>query len=304
MAKNATVSSGQAKWRDRKERRILLGAHFSIAGGLHKAVFKASEYGCSALQLFTKNANTWKERVLSNQEIECFREARELARIQSISSHASYLINLASPDRSNYRRSMRALERELIRASQLGLSYVILHPGSHMGSGEERGLQRVAHGINTVFDRLPKITCRLLLETTAGQGTSVGCRFEQLALVSHLIEAEERTGFCFDTCHVFAAGYDLRTKKAYQETLRAFDVAIGLDRLFVVHVNDAKKELGSKVDRHEHIGKGRIGIGAFRFIMNDARLKAIPKILETPKKKGPIDYDRINLRRLRSLVSR
>ncbi len=282
---------------------LLLGAHFSIAGGLHKAVLTAFEYRCRVLQIFTKNANTWKERTLRHQEIERFHEAREVAKIQTICSHTSYLINLASPERGQYDRSLKALEDELVRASLLNIPYVIMHPGSHRGAGEDKGLHRIAQGIDTICERLPNITCRLLLETTAGQGSSLGHTFEQLAHISDSVEAKEKIGFCLDTCHAFAAGYDLRGKNAYQGTMQSFDKILGIDRLGVIHLNDAKKGLGSRVDRHEHIGEGEIGINAFRFIMNDPRLKAIPKILETPKKKGPIDHDRMNLNRLRSLVS-
>jgi deoxyribonuclease-4 len=286
-----------------QKRQILLGAHFSIAGGLHKAILTASEYGCTALQIFTKNATTWKERTLSHQEVERFNEVRELTAIQSICSHTSYLINLASPEPSKYDRSLKALENELLRSSLLSIPYVIMHPGSHMGAGEDKGLQRIAQGINTIFDRSPNITCRLLLEATAGQGSSLGHTFEQLARISDSVERQERIGFCFDTCHVFAAGYDICGKKAYQGTMQSLDRIIGIDRLCVIHLNDAKKGLAARVDRHEHIGEGKIGIDAFGFIMNDSRLKTVPKILETPKKKGSVDYDQINLNRLRALVS-
>lgn len=286
-----------------RERQILLGAHFSIRGGLHKAVMEASDYGCTALQMFTKNATTWKERVLSNKEVEEFHEARDLSGIEVVCSHTSYLINLASPEPDKHDRAVKALENELIRSSLLHTPYVIIHPGSHMGAGEDKGLERIARGIDAIFDRSPDITSRLLLETTAGQGTSLGHTFEQLARISDAVESDERIGFCFDTCHVFAAGYDIREKKAYEGTMRAFDGIIGLERLFAIHMNDAKKDLASRVDRHEHIGQGVIGIDAFRFIMNDPRLTAVPKILETPKKKGSVDYDRRNLDRLRSLVA-
>ena len=283
-------------------RMILLGAHFSIAGGLHNALLSASQYGCTALQIFTKNASTWKERTLSARDIEQFNMARKHSQIESICSHAAYLINLSSPDPSKLERSISALEHELIRSSQLRIPYVILHPGAHMGMGEDKGLRRIADGINIVFDRVAEATCKLLLETTAGQGSNLGYTFEQLAAISDMVEAKERSGFCLDTCHVFAAGYDLRTKSAYTNTMMAFDNALGLERLHVIHLNDSKKGLGSRVDRHEHIGEGAIGIDAFSFIMNDPRLKAIPKIIETPKEKGPLDHDRINLNRLRSLV--
>jgi len=301
-AKNASVSLPQIKSRDHDHQIILLGAHFSIAGGLHKAVLSASEYGCTALQIFTKNASTWKERRLSSHDVEQFDLARKKSGIVSICSHTSYLINLASPEPGKYDRSVEALEHELERSSQLSIPYVIMHPGSHMGTGEDQGLRRIAQGINIVFDRTQNMACRLLVETTAGQGSNLGYTFEQLARISDMVEAKERIGFCLDTCHVFAAGYDLSTKTAYQETMRAFDRVIGLDRLCVIHLNDAKKGLGSRIDRHEHIGKGAIGIDAFSFILNDPRLKGIPKILETPKKTGPVDYDRINLNRLRSLI--
>jgi len=291
------------KRRSTSPQDILLGAHFSIAGGLHKAIFTASAYGCNALQVFTKNAHTWQERTLNNQEIEHFNEARKRTGIQTICAHTSYLINLASPEKHQYDRSIKALRQELVRSSQVSIPYVIMHPGSHMGAGEETGLRRIAEGINTIFDRIPRSTCRLLLEPTAGQGSNLGYTFEQLAHVSELVEAKERIGFCFDTCHAFAAGYDLGTKEAYHETMRVFDRVIGLDRLCVVHLNDAKKGLGSKIDRHEHIGKGAIGIDAFRCIMNDPRLKTVPKVLETPKGRGPDDYDHMNLNLLRSLVS-
>ena len=281
---------------------IFLGAHFSIAGGLHKAVFTASEYGCTALQVFTKNASTWKERTLSSHDIEQFDVARKQSGVKSICSHTSYLINLASPERNKYERSVKALEHELVRSTQLSIPYVIMHPGAHMGSGKDKGLHRIAGGINKVFDHVPEATCQLVLETTAGQGSNLGHTFEQLAHISDMVEAKEKIGFCLDTCHVFAAGYDLRTKTAYQETMQALDRVIGLDRLCVIHLNDAKKGLGSRIDRHEHIGEGAIGIDAFSFILNDPQLKGLPKILETPKKEGPIDYDRMNLNRLRSLI--
>ncbi|MCK4487935.1 MAG: deoxyribonuclease IV [Desulfobacterales bacterium] len=290
------------KRRDHDHQMILLGAHFSIAGGLHKAVFSASEYGCTALQIFTKNASTWKERRLSAHDVKQFDVARIQTGIRWICSHAAYLINLASPDRSKYERSIKALEHELVRSSQLSIPYVIMHPGSHMGEGEDKGLRRISEGINKVFDHVPEATCQLVLETTAGQGSNLGYTFEQLAAISDMVKPKERVGFCLDTCHVFAAGYDLRTKTAYQETMQAFERVIGLDRLRVIHLNDTKKGLGSRIDRHEHIGKGAIGIDAFSFILNDPQLKALPKIIETPKKKGPIDHDRMNLNRLRSLI--
>lgn len=296
------MSAPQTKRDNHDDQMILIGAHFSIAGGLHKALFTAHGYGCTALQIFTKNANTWNERTLTDQDIELFNAAREQTGIRSICSHTAYLINLASPEPHKYEQSIKALEQELLRSSRLTIPYVIMHPGAHMGMGEDNGLRRIAEGINRVFDRVPGATSRLLLETTAGQGSNLGYTFEQLAAISDMVKAKEKIGFCFDTCHVFAAGYDLRTTMDYQKTMKAVDRVLGLERLCVIHLNDAKKGLGSRVDRHEHIGEGAIGIDAFRFIMNDPYFKAVPKILETPKVKGAVDDDHINLERLRALV--
>ena len=287
----------------KKPEGLLLGAHFSIAGGLHNAVLTASEYGCTALQMFTKNPTTWEERRLSAQDVQQFDFAGKKSGVKSICSHAAYLINPASPDRNKYERSQEALQHEIMRSSQLGIPYVIIHPGAHMGTGEEKGLRRIAQCINRALDKVPEAGCRLLLETTAGQGSNLGCKFEQLAAIYHMIKGKDMVGLCFDTCHVFAAGYDLRKKNTYEQTMRDFDEVIGLKLLRVIHVNDSKNGLGSRVDRHEHIGEGAIGINAFRFIMNDPRLKAIPKILETPKKNGLTDHDRLNLERLRAVVS-
>jgi deoxyribonuclease-4 len=290
------------KSRNKGEKTILLGAHFSIAGGLHRALMTASEYGCPVVQLFTKNASTWKERTLTPEDMEEFNRRKEGCGIRFVCSHAGYLINLASPDQGQHAKSIEALGQELIRSSQLEIPYVVVHPGAHMGMGVDKGLRRVAEGINAVFDRTPGAASNLLLETTAGQGTGLGHTFEHLAAISAMVEPEERVGFCLDTCHVFGAGYDLRTKKTYEKTMAAFERTLGLKGLHVIHVNDAKKDLGSRVDRHEHIGQGRIGINAFRFLMNDPRLKTIPKILETPKGHVPVDQDRLNLERLRALV--
>jgi deoxyribonuclease-4 len=296
------MSPPAEKRRHQEGERILLGAHFSIAGGLHKALLTAQEYGCTALQIFTKNASTWKERRLSTREIEQFQATRRQSGVRSICAHAAYLINLASPDRRKYEKSIMALEQELLRSSHLGILHVIMHPGAHMGMGEEKGCRRIAEGINTVFDHVLETTCGVLLETTAGQGSNLGYTFEHLAGIADRVDAKDRIGFCFDTCHVFAAGYDLRTKMAYGQTMKAFDTTLGLERLHVIHLNDSKKGLGSRTDRHAHIGEGDMGIDTFRFVMNDPRLKAIPKILETPKETGPVDYDRLNLARLRNLV--
>ncbi len=281
---------------------VILGAHLSIAGGLHKALELAVRYGCNALQIFTKNSNTWKERILEDGEISRFRELKEKLGLFEIASHTSYLINIASPDRNLRERSMNALTQELIRSSLLGLPYVVLHPGAHRGSGEKQGILRIAEAINRVFDRTEALDVILLLETTAGQGTQIGYRFEQLADIAQKVENKQRLGFCLDTCHVFAAGYDLRTPGAYEKTVKEFVSTLGLQRLRLIHLNDSKKPLGSKVDRHEHIGEGQIGSEGFSCIMKDPRLSNIPKIIETPKFKNKVEQDPVNLKVLRDMA--
>ncbi len=286
----------------RRATLILLGAHFSIAGGLHKALLTAKRYGCTALQLFTKNSNTWKERIVTDEEIDLFRQTRKEVEITAIASHTSYLINLASPEGQKHHMSKEALIHELERSASLDIPYVVLHPGAHMESGEENGCLRIAETINEVFDRVPPGETKLLLETTAGQGTNIGYTFEQLALIIEHIKDKDRVGICFDTCHTFAAGYDIRTPEAYAKTMEKFDGILGLNNLCLLHINDSKKGLGSRIDRHEHIGKGEIGPTAFKEIMNDTRLETVPKILETPKGKGATDYDKINLGVLRNMM--
>jgi deoxyribonuclease-4 len=280
----------------------LLGAHFSIAKGLHQALYEAETYGCTALQIFTKNSITWKERTLTREEIHRFDQVRKQTGITSIASHTSYLINLATPERKKHVMSCNALKQELIRSSLLDIPFVVLHPGAHLGKGKDQGIDKIALSINKIFDQIPDTQIRLLLETTAGQGSGLGHTFEQLALIMDKIENRNRIGICLDTSHVFAAGYDIRTPETYRKVMDTFDAIIGLENLYVIHLNDSKKELGSRVDRHEHIGRGYIGIKAFELLMNDMRFWDIPKIIETPKQKGGPDTDKMNLNRLRSLV--
>jgi len=283
---------------------IILGAHLSIAGGLHKSLELARKYECNALQIFTKNSNTWKERFLRRDEIEKFHRLKEDVDIVQLASHTSYLINIASPDDALWSKSVVALENEFTRSSQLGIPFIVLHPGAHRGAGERSGILRIALAINRVFERTKAANVMLLLETTAGQGTQIGYRFEQLAEIAEKIEDKSRLGFCLDTCHVFAAGYDISDRASYENTLRKFDSILGLDNLCLLHLNDSKKPLGSRIDRHEHIGEGCIGEDAFGFIMNDPRLEEIPKIIETPKHKNGVEQDPVNLAKLRSMVKR
>ena len=280
----------------------LLGAHFSIAKGLANALYTAQSYGCTALQIFTKNASTWKERQLQPQDIESFAAARRATGVNAIAAHTAYLINLAATTQKKQSLSYQALKAELVRSSALEIPFVVLHPGSHMDAGLTSGIKKITANLNALFAETTEVTSRLLLETTAGQGSSIGHAFEQLAAILDGIKDPQRVGVCFDTCHVFAAGYDLRTSKTYAQTMRAFNATIGIDRLYFIHLNDALKPLGSKVDRHTHIGKGHIGLQGFAQIMNDPRLAHIPKIIETPKGNGNADFDKINLDRLRGLI--
>jgi deoxyribonuclease IV len=286
------------------DNHLLLGAHFSIAGGLHHAILEARSYRCNALQLFTKNATTWRERMLSEGEIQKFKEVRNAAGILQTAAHSSYLINIAGGEEKKISLSRKALKQELVRCGQLDIDFLVLHPGSHMGSGEKTGMMRIAQNINRVFDETEGVRTRLLIETTAGQGTGIGSSFEQLAQIIQRIQDDSRIGICMDTCHIFAAGYDISSSAGYRKAVKAFDEIIGLKHLHLIHVNDSKKEAGSRVDRHEHIGSGFIGINTFKLLINDIRFRNIPKIIETPKGKLRLkDWDKINLNRLRRLKS-
>ena len=280
----------------------LLGAHFPIAGGLENAVYQAAEYNCNTLQIFTKNSKTWKEKHLGLKEISLFEEACKKTSIETIVSHTSYLINLASPDDITWFMSCEALKHELIRTTQLSIKWLVLHPGAHMGTGEEKGMKRIARAIDLVFEQADYTDTCLVLETTAGQGTSIGKTFEQLAYILNMVKDKKRLGICLDSSHIFAAGYDILTMMSCKKALNDFDKIIGLEKLRVIHLNDSKTPLDSRVDRHEHIGEGYIGKNFFEYIMNSKRFNNIPKILETPKIKDGLDYDHINLKILKGLI--
>jgi deoxyribonuclease-4 len=281
--------------------KTLLGAHFSIGGGLYRAFESAIKLNCTAMQIFTKNSQTWKERELNQKEINRFHEFKKKSRIEALASHTSYLINLATPEKEKREKSMNALKQEFIRCAHLSIPYIVLHPGAHMGTGERSAIARLSESINAVFSELPGVSTRLLLETTAGQGTGIGHTFNQLAEIMNQVNAEQHIGVCMDTCHIFAAGYDIRTRKLYEQTMDRFDSDIGLEHLYLIHLNDSKRKLDSRIDRHEHIGEGNLGLNAFAFLMNDPKLSHIPKIIETPK--GMLnEMDEINLNRLRSLI--
>ncbi len=277
-----------------------LGAHMSIAGGLYKALSRGQSAGCETIQIFTRNASQWRAKDLSEEAISRFLAARSECDIHPIVAHSSYLINLASPDNALWQKSCKALIVELQRCAQLEIRAYVLHPGAHTGSGEDAGLQRVTDGLTKALRATDSTDVKILLETTAGQGTSLGRSFEQLAwLIDHAVP-EARLGVCFDTAHAFAAGYDFRDAEAYAAMLEQFDSVIGIDRLGLLHLNDSKRELGSHVDRHTHIGEGFIGVEAFRRLVTDPVLNHLPMVLETPK--GPdLADDRRNLGLLRSL---
>ena len=279
--------------------RPLVGAHTSIAGGLANGLIEGRRIGGTTVQVFTNNASQWRAPALSDEAVEAFRRSRAETGLSPVVAHDSYLINLASSDPTIAGKSFDAFLEELRRAEALGIDHLVTHPGAHRGDGEADGIRRVSENLNRIHDRTKGFAVKVLLETTAGQGTSLGHRFEHLAEMIRLLDQPGRVGVCFDTCHVFAAGYDLRTEDAYRRTLEEFDRVVGLGRILAFHVNDSKRELGSRVDRHEHIGKGEIGSKAFRLLMNDARFRDIPKILETPESETQHE---VNLRRLKRMV--
>ncbi len=278
----------------------------SVAGGLHHAIEHAVNAGCDCLQIFVKNQRQWKAPPLEDADVQAWTSALGESGIDPVVAHASYLVNLASPEAENRKRGMDALVDELRRCDRLGVSALIFHPGAHMGEGEASGLRRIVTALRQVLRRTSKVRTQILLENTAGQGTALGWRFEHLAEIIEGVDAGERVGVCLDTCHVFAAGYDIRKPSDYARTVDEFDRIVGLDRLICIHGNDSLRECGSRVDRHAHVGQGQIGRGGFRSLVNDPRLAHVPIILETPKgldDKGR-DLDRLNLSVLRNLVSK
>jgi deoxyribonuclease-4 len=281
--------------------KILLGAHMSIGGGVHRAIERSRSIQCTAMQIFVKNNMQWFARPLLREEISAFLDHAQRAELHAAFAHANYLINLAATNPQFHANSLRALSEELVRADQLELPFLVLHPGAHLGAGEDAGLAKIVGSIDHVFARLPKIKTRLALETTAGQGSCLGDRFEHLAHIIANVREPERLCVCLDTAHVFEAGYDLATEKLTKKMFAEFDRIIGLERLAALHLNDSKTVRGSRVDRHEHIGKGKIGLEAFRFIMRDKRFRKIPKVLETPKGKD-LAEDVENMTTLRGLL--
>jgi len=282
---------------------ILLGAHMSIAGGVHTAVERAMKIGCTTMQMFVKNNTQWNGKPLTDKDISTYKKLLSESSIGPVLVHDTYLINLCATDKIILKKSRVALKDEFERTERIGASYLNFHPGSHMRAGEDDGIQLVAESLNIIHAQTKEYRVKSVLEATAGQGTGIGYRFEQLRAIIDLVDERERMAVCIDTCHIFAAGYDISNEAGYWRTFEEFNAIVGLDRLVAFHINDSKRELGSRVDRHEHIGKGKIGKTAFRLLMNDERFRNIPKVLETPK--GPeMKEDVRNMRVLRGLVEK
>jgi len=281
----------------------ILGAHMSIAGGYYKAVNAAATEGCDCVQIFTKNNNQWRAKPLTDEDVTLFTGAMEKHNITHPISHDSYLINLGSPDNVLWKKSVDALVIEIERATRLQIPYVVAHPGAFTSSSEAAGIKQIARGINEVHRQTKKLSAQILLETTAGQGSNLGWKFEQLGAILEKVNNPDIVGICFDTCHVYAAGYPMETEKEYRATMRKLNASVGLKKIQAFHLNDSKTPFGSRVDRHEAIGKGHLGLSPFRHLVNDRRFKKVPMYLETPKgPKGNSTWDRANLRQLRKLI--
>ena len=273
----------------------------STAGGLHMAIERACSIGCTAMQIFVKNNMQWFARPITTDESRAFCEHKQRAEIKVVFAHANYLINLAATNPRFHANSLRALAEELQRADALKLPFLVLHPGAHLGAGEEAGLNKIVGSIDAMFATIPKVKTKIALETTAGQGSCLGEKFEHLAYIIANVREPERLCVCLDTAHVFAAGYNIGSAVGVKKTFADFDRIVGRDRLAAIHVNDSKTQRGSRVDRHAHIGEGKIALHAFRFIMSNRRFAKIPKVLETPKGKE-LNEDVVNMRRLRALA--
>lgn len=265
----------------KKRHTLLFGAHMSIAGEISRSIERGESIGCTAIQIFTKSNRQWHAKPLNPTDIESFKQAWKNSSIQSVIAHASYLLNIGSPNHETEKKAVAALQIEFQRCADLDIPYLVIHPGSHTGTDEDACLARISKNIDKLLDKIPDGT--ILLETMAGQGSQVGYTFEHLATIIKHSEHKRRIGVCFDTCHAFTAGYDFRTEKTYNLMWEQFDKIIGINKLKAIHVNDSLKDLGSRVDRHADIGKGKIGLKGFELLFNDPNLFDIPKILETPR---------------------
>jgi deoxyribonuclease IV len=283
----------------------LFGSHLSIAGGYYKAANAAGALGMDTVQIFTKNNNQWKGKALSDDDADRFKKAVAEHGLTSPCSHDSYLINLASPKPELWEKSLEAYVIELERAEMLGLAGVVMHPGSYVESSEEEGLAKIVEGLNEAHRRTAGFKVKTWIEATAGQGTNLGYKFEHLGHIIQNADDGDRYGVCIDTCHIFAAGYGLQTQAEYDETMQQLDEHLGIDKVQAFHLNDSKKEQGTRVDRHDHIGEGFLGLEPFRFVLNDKRFKDLPMYLETKKeKRDDEEMDAVNLRTLKSLMKK
>ena len=280
---------------------MLLGAHVSIAGGMDKAIERGTFLSCTAIQLFTKNSNQWHSKPLTDDEVVRFNALRNESSIKLIIAHDSYLINLASGNSELREKSANALIGEMDRCRILEIPYIVIHPGAHLEIGEDEGIKNIINSLDIICVKTDGWGVDIALETTAGQGTNIGYRFEHLNRIIAGVKYTERIKTCIDTCHIFAAGYDISTAEGYEKVINEFNKLVGLDRLVCIHLNDSKKGLDSRVDRHEHIGKGCIGKEGFRFIMNDKRFNNVARIIETPKGKEMME-DKLNLTCLRKMI--
>ncbi len=281
----------------------LLGAHMSISGGYEQAIIRGGSIGCTAIQIFTKSSRQWAAKPILPEQATIFKKTLQESSVQSVFAHASYLINIGSADAQLAKKSATALIEELNRCHTLGIPYLVLHPGAFVKSTIAESLSLISQCLTYVLEKDVGKTI-ILLENTAGQGSSIGSTFEQLRLIYDSVKHKKRLGFCFDTCHAFAAGYDFSTIESYKDLWKHFDEVLGIQNLKAFHINDSVKERNSHVDRHAHIGKGKIGLEAFRLLMNDSRFYDIPKILETPKAPTNLEQDQINLAVLTSLITK
>lgn len=281
--------------------KILLGAHMSIAGGLEQALVRGHSINCTAIQLFLSNNRQWHKKPLTAEQISLFKDTTITTGVQHVIAHASYLANIASPDYETTQKSVAALTLELSQCGELGIPYLVIHPGAYLDSSLDTGINRIGKNLDYIFTNASG-NAHILLEIMAGQGSTIGSTFEQLQEIREKSHHAKRIGICFDTCHAFAAGYRFDTAETYARLWEAFDSIIGLSLLKAIHINDSKAIWGSHIDRHEHIGKGAIGIHAFENIMNDKRFGSIPKILETPKKDLKDDIE--NMKTLKRLIKK
>jgi deoxyribonuclease-4 len=282
---------------------MLLGAHMSIAKNPALAITRGESVGCETIQIFVKSNRRWSAKPMSKEKIEKFIKTRKEHDINPIFSHNTYLVNLASPDEETLQKSMECFLYEIKTSEQLKLEYIVMHPGSHLDTGLEKGIKKIGENIRELILKTEGFKIKILIETMAGQGTNIGYKFEHIGEIMDIIDIPERVGICFDTCHSYAAGYDFRSEKSYEKMIEEFDSILGLDNLYVVHLNDSVGALQSHLDRHEHIGQGEIGLEGFRNFILDERFDKIPGVLETPKDKD-MTMDKKNLEVLRSFLDK